>query len=218
MRIVPLSGIVSAALCFSGCAAAPQQAHLFPSTWPGSQRLSEEAPTVSVAPLKVELAAADPSVPSEEGLPTAAVLTVLLIKHLHASGVNAVLEQPAEATAPYTMGCSVPQLGYTAQSGYPEQYRYQAELVCTLTDAEAQKVVWKRSLQQRYETTALLNMLTKIPEQPHQHDRILYRECIVPLWDAMASSVRSALANRPATAEPHEASPNGEPAPSGSTL
>ncbi|MBI4341685.1 MAG: hypothetical protein HY598_05330 [Candidatus Omnitrophica bacterium] len=200
--------VFGVSLLAGGCAMGPQQAHQFPSTWPGSQPLSEDAPTVSVGPMKLEVAAAQPPAPSGEGLPTAAVLTALLIKHLHASGVNAVLEQGPEPTAPYTMACSVPQLGYTAQSGYPEQYRYQAELSCTLTDAQA--VVWKRSLQQRYETTALLNLLTKIPEQPHQHDRILYKECIVPLWDAMASSVRSALVSRPML----QPSPAAEPSSS----
>ena len=206
-RVARFSCIASAALLLGGCAASRQEAHQFPSTWPGSQRLSEDAPTVSLQPIELG-AAASPAETGGDGLPSAAVLTVLLMKHLHATGVNAVLEPTQEATAAYRMGCAVPQLGYTEKPGYPQEFRYDAELDCTLTETEGQKVVWKRSLTQRYETTALLNMLSKMPEQPHRHDRVLYRECIVPLWDAMASSVRSALVNRPASASAPTTTPN----------
>ncbi len=181
-----------------GCAPVLEQAKPFPATWPGSAPLSENAPTVSVQPIQMETPSAAPLLAeTAEGVPTPAVLTALFIKHLHAAGVNAILEQTEEATAPYAMGCAIPRLGYTQKTGYPQQYDYQAELVCTLTDIQRQQVVWKRSLQQRYETASLINMFSKIPEQPNQHDRTLYTECIVPLWDAMASSVRTALISRP---------------------
>ena len=45
-------------------------------------------------------------------------------------------------------------------------------------------------------------MMTKLPKQPHEHDRILYRECIVPLWDAMASTVGTVLVSRREIAQP----------------
>ena len=189
--------IALSALLISGCAPAFQQARPFSSAWPGSIPLSEDAPTVSIQPILVVASSAQSSAAEEgEGIPTPAVLTALFIKHLHAAGVNAILEQAQEATAPYAMQCAVPRLGYTEKEGYPQQYDYQAELVCTLSDTQGQKVVWKRSLQQRYETATLLNTFSN-PEQPHIHDRIIYKECIVPLWDAMASSVRTALISRP---------------------
>lgn len=187
-----------------GCASNAQQTRAFPTIWPGSAPLTENAPTVSIQPIALPEAAAA----SEEGISTPAVLTALFIKHLHATGVNAVLEQAEEATAPYSMQCAVPKLGYTQKSGYPEQFDYQAELVCTLTDTVGHQTVWKRSLQQRYETTALFNMLSKIPEQPNQHDRIIYKECIVPLWDAMAGSVRTVLTSRQPSAAARETAAN----------
>ncbi len=196
MRRYILVGLLFAA----GCAPQLQQARPFSSTWPGSTPLSENAPTVSIQPIKVEASLTHPTTVEGEGIPTPAVLTALFIKHLHAAGVNAVLEQAQEATAPYALGCSVPRLGYTQKTGYPEQFDYQAELVCTLTETQGQKMVWKRSLQQRYETGTLLNMFN-VPEQPNIHDRIIYTECIVPLWDAMASSVRTALISRPPAME-----------------
>lgn len=182
----------------SGCATGRlEQAHRFPDIWPGSQRLSEEAPTVSIQPLKMQVPVLADAASGADGLPSVAVLTMLLIKHLHATGVNAVLEEPGEPTAPFAMQCSVPQLGYAALEGFPEQYRYEAELACTLQDVNAQRMVWKRSLKQRYETTTVLNLMSKAPSPPHRHDRALYRECIVPLWDAMASSVQTALGKQP---------------------
>lgn len=184
-----------------GCASVSEQAMPFPATWPGSAPLSENAPTVSVQPISMQGPVAAPAAGEEGGVPTPAVLTALFIKHLHAAGVNAILEQAQEATAPYAMGCAVSRLGYTQKTGYPEQYDYQAELICTLSDTQKQQVVWKRSLQQRYETASLINMFSKIPEQPNQRDRVLYTECIVPLWDAMASSVRTALISRPQPAK-----------------
>ena len=188
--------VVTGFFFLSGCAPVLEQAKLFPATWPGSAPLSENAPTVSVQPIQMKTPSAAPLTETAEGVPTLAVLTALFIKYLHAAGVNAILEQAEEATAPYAMGCAVSRLGYTQKTGYPEQYDYQAELICTLTDTQKQQVVWKRSLQQRYETASLINMFSKIPEQPNQHDRTLYTECIVPLWDAMASSVRTVLISR----------------------
>ena len=40
------------------------------------------------------------------------------------------------------------------------------------------------------------DLLAKLPPQPHRHDRVLYRECIVPLWDAMSSSVGTVVTSR----------------------
>ena len=185
-----------AALLLGGCQSQWRQAYRFPFTWPGSQPLGEEAPTVSVEPLQVVVDQPIQIPDGDPGVPTAAVLSVLLIKHLHVNGVNAILEQADNATAQYALSCAVPQLGYGMKEGYPQGRLYRAELVCTLKDGQTQQVLWTRRLTQDYEQTVLLDLFTKLPEEPHQHDRVLYRECIVPLWDAMASSVRAVVVSR----------------------
>ena len=191
-----LGCVLSAAVLLGGCQSQWRQAYRFPFSWPGSQPLGEEAPTVSVEPLQVVVDQPVHLPDAEAGVPTAAVLSVLLIKHLQVAGVNAILEKPDEATAPYTLSCIVPQLGYGVKDGYPKGRLYRAELVCALKDGQTQGILWKRRLTQDYEQTVLLDLLTNLPEEPHQHDRVLYRECIVPLWDTMASSVRTAVVSR----------------------
>jgi len=201
-----LAGIIGAlglAALAGGCGSLPQESRQFPDVWPGTQPLSEQAPTVSVAPITMleQSAPALPEAavePGQEGLPTAAVLSALFVKHLHVSGVNAVLEPPDAATARYSLDCRVPRLGYTTHEGYPEQWRYRAELSRALRDEQAQTEVWRRTLAQQYDDTVLLNLLTELPAVPYKHDRILYRECIVPLWDAMAQSVGAVVISRAA--------------------
>jgi hypothetical protein len=185
-------------LCCGGCAMTPPaETHPFAATWPGSVPLSEQAPTVSVQPVLMVAPGTLPTPTASEGIPTAAALSALLVKYLHVNGVNAILESPESTTARYTLQCTVPQLGLTLRRGYPEQRLYEAQLDCTLRDEELAVVVWKRSFSQRYEDFALLNLMTKLPDTPHKDDRVLFRECIVPVWDVMASSVRTVLASQP---------------------
>ena len=94
----------------SGCGSAVRTTHAFPSTWPGSTPLSEDAPTVSVEPVRIE-AGPVPEMPDPQGLPTDAVHSALFVKYLHVNGINAILERPEEATAHYSLGCIVPELG-----------------------------------------------------------------------------------------------------------
>jgi hypothetical protein len=187
---------LSLAALLAGCQSQWRQAYRFPFTWPGSQPLGEDAPTVSVEPLQVIVDHPIHVPDGDPGVSTAAVLSVLLIKHLQVNGVNAILERAEAATAQYTLSCTVPQLGYGEKDAYPKGRLYRAELVCALKDGQTQQVLWTRRLTQDYEQTVLLDLLTKLPEEPHKHDRILYRECIVPLWDTMASSVRAVVASR----------------------
>ena len=188
---------VALSVLLSGCHATQETAVQFPATWPGSKPLGEDAPTVSVLPIAIAGDQAIPSASSEEGgLPTAAVLSALFVKYLHANGVNAILEAPEATTAEYTLACAVLELGYGAQEEYPKERRYRAELACKLQDGQTQQIVWERSLKQRYDETEVLNFLTNLPPEPHRDDRILYRECIVPLWDAMASSVGTVVTTR----------------------
>lgn len=181
-----------------GCASVSPQQRAFPATWPGSRQLGQDAPTLSVLPLAIETLEGTPELGMEDGLPSAAVLTALLIKNLKVSGVNAIMEPSAESTAPYVLACRVPQLGYQLRSGMPRARVYDAQLVCVVRDGRTQEAVWERTLAQRYEQTVVLDLMTKLPPQPHADDRLLYRECIVPLWDAMAASVGTVLTTRQA--------------------
>ena len=211
-RLAGWSLICGLALAAAGCQSTSwRQAYRFPFTWPGSQALGEEAPTVSVEPLQVAVDQPIQLPDGDPGVSTAAVLSVLLIKHLHVNGVNAILERPESATAQYALNCTVPQLGYGVKDGYPKGRLYRAELVCALKDGQSQQILWTRRLTQDYEQTVLLDLLPNLPEEPHKNDRILFRECIVPLWDTMASSVRAVVISRAelsthASARPAEAS------------
>ena len=195
------------AALLAGCAGRLREARAFPAIWPGSQPLSEDAPTVSMVPIQREAGQGEVRVEGKEGLPTAAVLSALFIKYLHVNGVNAVLEEPDAATARYTLSCATPQLGYTVQEGMPSQRLYRAKLACTLRDEQTQAVVWERSLTQDYEQTLVFDLFTQLPPQPHQYDRVLYRECIVPLWDAMAASVATVVVSRQQLSQPHPDEP-----------
>ena len=178
----------------SGCQSLPSHAYNFPGTWPGSKPLGEDAPTVSVQPIAMEIP--QPDLPSGgQGLPTAAVLSALLIKHLQVNGVNAILEAADAPTAKYSLGCTVPKLGYNLQD-HPTGRRYEAELSCVLKDEEAQQVVWRRSFSQKYEEQDIFDLMTKLPPQPYKHERVLFNECIIPLWDAMASSAGAVVVSR----------------------
>ena len=194
MRGVGLAGGLAALLV--GCQTQVQQVHPFPFTWPGSAPLPEHAPTVSVYPLQRELPRDEASGEASAGIPSDAVLSALLIKHLHANGVHAILEAPEASTARYTLGCTVPTLGYGLTEGTPKERVYQAELACRLRDEQTQTVVWERRLAERYERTVVFDLMTKLPPKPYEHERLLFRECIVPLWDAMAANVGTVLASR----------------------
>jgi hypothetical protein len=205
--IVPtVLGAVALGL-MAGCAGGPwRQSYQFPATWPGSQPLGEDAPTVSVAPLAVSLNQPIHLPEGEPGVPTAAVLSVLFVKHLHVNGINAILEKPEQGTAQYGLACQVPQLGYGEKDAYPKGRLYRAELACTLKDGQTGDTLWTKRLTQDYEQMVVLDLLTHLPEEPHKHDRVLFRECIVPLWDSMASSVRAVMVSRQ-TAQARQADP-----------
>ena len=196
------------ALGLCGCGGPVRESREFPATWPGSQPLEPGAPRVQVLPIQMVSAAAAPVTPLPEGLPTAAVLSALFVKHLHVNGVNAALDLPPAAQADYLLQCTVPQLKYDTVGDYPKTTRYQAELACLLLDAKTQQSVWQRSLRQDYETTSVMNLMTHLPLSVHRDERIMYRECIVPLWDAMAQSVGTVVLSRqqpPATTEVSQA-------------
>ncbi len=164
--------------------------------WPGSQPLGAESPRVQVLPVQIPTARLDASSLPHEGLPTAAVLTALLVKYLHVNGVNATLDSTDAAAVQYTLQCTVPRLTYEVGQGHPATRSYQAELDCLLGEAATQQTVWKRSLTQRYDKEVWVDWMTRRPAVLHEDDRIMYRECLVPLWDAMAQSVGTVLISR----------------------
>lgn len=188
--------VVGAGLLLGGCQGAATQRHAFPSTWPGSQPFAQDAPIVQVLPIQLSAPSAEASSSSSEGLPTAAVLSALFVKYLHVNGVNAILEPHQDEVARYLLQCDVPKLSYEVGEGYPKTRSYQAELACLLLDGQTRETLWKRQLTQRYEKSTLLDLMTKLPETVHEDDRTMYRECIVPLWDAMAQSVGSVVVSR----------------------
>jgi hypothetical protein len=190
--ILPLAG------CQSGHW---RESYQFPATWPGSEPLGEDSPTVSVAPLAVTVNQPITLPEGEPGVPTAAVLSVLFVKHLHVNGINAILEKPEEGTAQYGLTCQVPRLGYGVKDQFPTGRLYRAELTCTLRDGQTQETLWTKRLTQDYEQMVVLDLMTNLPEEPHKHDRVLFRECIVPLWDSMASSVRAVMVSRMAASQ-----------------
>ena len=187
---------VVAGLLLAGCEGTTRQHYAFPATWPGSQPLNPDSPAVQVLPIQIAPVAAGEPSPTGEGLPTAAVLSALFVKYLHVNGVNAVLEPPEGEAARYFLQCDVPKLSYEVGEGYPKTRTYQAELACLLSDAKTRETLWQRKLTQRYDRTTVLDLMPNLPETAHQDDRTMYRECIVPLWDAMAQSVGTVVVSR----------------------
>jgi hypothetical protein len=122
-------------------------------------------------------------------------LTELMVNKLQSHKVRtARFEGESGMAVDFRLACEVPELGYTEARGYPRRLHYKAELHCVIKDSASQAIRWKRELNQQYEESVLFNAMTKRPEH---HDRVLYRECVVPLWDAMAYGVKLFL-GRPA--------------------
>ena len=180
----------------SGCLGTTGQSRAFPATWPGSQPLAADTPIVQILPIQIAPIAAGASDATGEGLPTAAVLSALFVKHLHVNGINAVLALPEGQTARYLLPCRVPQLNYEFSEGYPQTRTYRAQMSCQLVDAQTGESLWQRQLDQRFDRTTVLDLMTKLPTPIHSDDRIMYQECIVPLWDAMAQSVGTVVRSR----------------------
>ncbi|HBH96935.1 MAG TPA: hypothetical protein DDX89_03970 [Candidatus Omnitrophica bacterium] len=60
-------------------------------------------------------------------------------------------------------------------------------LSCSITESPGQSVRWQRDVERHYDVTTLLNTMTKLPPR---HESELLRECVLPVWDGMAYSVR----------------------------
>jgi hypothetical protein len=125
-------------------------------------------------------------------------LTQLMLDKLQAYRVPSTSFEAAVTGPALRLACEVTELGYVQVGGYPRHLRYKAELACAIKDPVTHDVRWTRKLDQKYEESVLFNMMTKRPEH---HDAVLYRECVVSLWDAMAYGVRLFM-NRPVLAAP----------------
>jgi hypothetical protein len=113
--------------------------------------------------------------------------TQLLVHQLRSKGVRAFSADTGVAEADYVLTCTVPRLGYTIRPRYPRQVRHEAQLSCSITEPAGQVVRWQRDVERHYDVTTLLNTMTKLPPK---HDSELLQECVLPVWDGMAYSVR----------------------------
>ena len=177
---------------FAACASAVS---LLSATAGCASSLSELGPkfsgkaqrSVYVRPINLNVSRVD------REMATGEELTDLLVEKLHQRGIDAS-KNPHELNATDTLYCGVPSLGYTVAQGYPRRLQYQANLACSLVDRTSQAVDWQRHLEQRYDESIVFNTMTKLPES---HEPILWRECVMPLWDAMAVSLRLYLDRPP---------------------
>ena len=156
------------------------------STGAGSRRSGqapfsgEAVPTVLVKPVVADPAGQTSHLSSDE-------FTQLLVHQLRSKGVRAVTSDTGARHAHYVLACTVPQLGYTIRRRYPTQVKHEATLSCSIIDPATQAVRWQRNVERHNDVTTLLNTMTKLPPR---NEAELLRECVLPVWDGMAYSVR----------------------------
>jgi len=157
----------------------------------------EAAPTVLVKPVMADLPIGQTSHLSSEEW------TQFLVHQLRSKGVRAVTSDTSAGPTDYVLACTVRHLGYTIRRRYPTQVKQEAALSCSIVEPPAQAVRWQRALERRNDVTTLLNTMTKLPPR---HEAELLRECVLPVWDGMAYSVRLFLDRppMPAMAALHE--------------
>ncbi len=194
-----LSGICAALLLASltGCSGLPQ-GHSFPDVWPSAidyQPSGEPLPEQTGPILSVSFLQYGGS-GEGSGETTAVILTDLLIQRLQQKGVAArsvAMQQPLQAAE--QLNCVIERLSYLILPKYPRTVKYEAQLSCALTLPGAARARWTQKLAQRYEVQTVFNTMTKLSTP---YEQTLYRQCIVPLWDAMAVSLKTYLDHAPA--------------------
>lgn len=183
-------------LISSGCANRIDH-QTFPMIWPSSVSLPvpksgpsqpESGPMILVDPVRYgDFDEAD--MPA-----TVSVLTDLLAQRLQIKGI-AARTSPAQAPSmPARLQCGVEKLTYTRYSHYPATTVYEAELSCSLEELGLKRPRWTQKLAQRFEKIEIVNTMTKLPSQ---HEKILFEECILPLWDAMAVGLKTFMEYAP---------------------
>jgi len=120
--------------------------------------------------------------------------TQLLVHQLRSKGVRAVTSDIGASATDYVLVCTVPQLGYTIRRRYPTKVKHEAVLSCSIIDPASQAVRWHRDVERHNDVTTLVNTMTKLPPR---HESELLRECVLPVWDGMAYSVRLFLDRPP---------------------
>lgn len=157
----------------------------------------EAAPTLLVKPVVSE------SMPDQTSRLSPDEATQLLVHQLRSKGVRAFRAEAGAAEADYILACTIPRLGYTIRRRYPTHVRHEAQMSCSITEPPGQTVRWQRDVEQHYDVTTLLNTMTKLPPK---HESELLQECVLPVWDGMAYSVRLFL-DRPQIATKTEPVP-----------
>ena len=184
----------------TGCGAA-MQTHLFPQTWPaGLNRPSspkavptDRGPVVLVDPVILDVDYREPREEPVENLLTADVLTNLLVEQLRAEGVNAFRRDDLTSEPDYVLSGTVPRLVWTERPGYPRRLQYVAQLACHLIDQRNRQVLWQRDLEHVFDRWTVVDTMTRLPDRQREHGQILVEKCIVPVWNIMASGVRTSL-------------------------
>lgn len=152
----------------------------------------DATPTLLVNPITSNAATSQPGrLNSEE-------LTQLLLAQLRAKGIRAFREN-ADSPTDYVLSCTVPRLGYSIRRRYPTYVQHAAMLSCSIIDPSTQVVRWHRDVERHNDVTTLLNTMTKLPPR---HESELLQECVLPVWDGMAYSVRLFLDRPQYTAAP----------------
>jgi len=183
--------LLLAAIAAAGCAGFVQT-HAFPPIWPSAidyavsdaVRPEQTGPTILVSPLIYGTGQ------EGSGPASAMVLTEALVQRLQQKGVAARTSTGTPIPDAERLDCAVEKLTYTILPNYPRTVKYEAELACELTPPETAKPRWQQRLSQKYEKVTVLNTMTKLPVP---YEATLYRECIIPLWDAMSISLKTYL-------------------------
>lgn len=184
----------------AGCRTVAQP-RFFPEVWPVSLRQSQAAspsaataaPSVLVEPVILEV---DHS-PEETGLPqdvpTAEVLTGLLVQHLRTNGINAWRQEESLSEPGYVLTCMVSRLVYTEYPRYPRKILYAAEMACRLVDRRTHQVLWERQVEYTLDRLVLFNTMTRMPHGRSEHEEILVQKCVVPACETVAAGVAVSL-------------------------
>ena len=121
---------------------------------------------------------------NEQGgsLTTAEALTQATQTALRAQGFD-VVDEPS---ARYRLGCTIHDLSYTVQPGYPGERAYTARVACQLLQAADSAVLWQRDFDERVDETLYVNTYTKLPVD---HAQAFARECVPAVMDRLTESL-----------------------------
>lgn len=201
--------ILAAIAASAGCVAGFAKTHSFPPIWPSAidYAVSDAVRPEQTGPMILVNTLNYGTGEQGSGPATAMVLTEALVQRLQQKGIAARTSAGTPIPDAERLDCTVDKLQYTTLPKYPKTVQYEAEMACSLTPPQTAQPRWQQRLAQRYDKVTVLNTMTKLPVQ---YEATLYRECIIPLWDAMAISLKTYLDHAPTPAAPAAAP---EPAP-----